>query len=96
MQQNVQAIAVLREAECAAQLANPLRRALRPGALEVADELGSQQDEQKQSAHAFDSLHAHVFHIQALLLVETVAMCCLNNLMIQLAKKKGNFFKCFM
>jgi len=38
------------------------------------DELGSKQDESKDTAHTLQNMDPQIFHIQALLLIEAIAM----------------------
>jgi len=72
--QHIEAIPITLHSEFPAQLAQPENRRLRPGAPDVADKLCGQQHQHKQAAHAFKGLHAQVFHIESLFLIETVAV----------------------
>ena len=72
--QDVQAITVAAQSKLATQLAQPNHGGWRPSAPNGADELRRQQDQDKETAHAFQRLDPHIFHIQTFFLIEAIAM----------------------
>src|SRR3990170_1471009 len=73
-QYQVRAISIGFEAQLAAQLAQPEDGFDRPVFDEQENDLGSSQDECKQTTHALDGPDPQVFDIQTLLLVKAIAV----------------------
>ena len=61
------------QTQFASNLPQPLHCYKRPPLYQMEHELSSHKHQGKQSLHALNSLHSHVFHVQALLLVEAGA-----------------------
>ena len=73
-EQDVRAVAVGGPAELTDQAAQPEDGLLRPGAVNVVDKEGCQQDEDEDPAHALQGVDAPIFDIQSLFLVEAVGV----------------------
>jgi hypothetical protein len=73
-EQDVGSIEIRSALELAAKAPQPLHRQRRPRLHEVKDQLGCQQHQSEEAAHAFEGPHLDVFHIQALLLIKAIAL----------------------
>ena len=67
-------ITIALKPEFAAERAQPGECRMRPSACDAARELSRQQDPDEQASHPFPSFNAHVFHIEAISLIEAIAM----------------------
>ena len=73
-QEDLRAVEVALEAQFPAQLTEPENGSSRPGATNVEHKWCSEQDQDKQAAHAFQTLDPHVFDIHPLFLIKAIAL----------------------
>ena len=73
-QKDIRAVEITLEAQFSAELTEPENGSSCPGATDVEHKLGGEQDQDKQAAHAFQTLDAQVFDIQSLFLIKAIAV----------------------
>ena len=73
-QQDIRTVVICGQTQLASQFSQPKYGLRRPMLVEVEDELSRQQHEGEDATHPFESVDADIFHIQALFLIEAIAM----------------------
>jgi len=73
-QDQIRTIEVIGQAEFTAQFAYPQDGPWWPSVDEVEDKLGGGQDQDEQALHGIEGLDAHIFDIEALLLVKAITV----------------------